>query len=62
MLLYTYKEETGGGGAILPTLSLLSFMLIVPNEIHLHNGTTKKRLSVLILLMQLDYCLCAYNN
>lgn len=37
-------------------------MLIVPSDTHLHNGTAKKRLSRLILLMQLDYCLCACDN
>lgn len=46
----------------LPTLSQPCCMLIVPSDIHLHNGTAKKRLPTLILLMQLDYCLCAYNN
>lgn len=34
-------------------------MLIVPSYIHLHNGAAKKGL--LILLMQLDYCLSAFG-
>lgn len=47
---------------ILPTLPLSCCMLIVPSDIHLHNGAAKKRLPRLILLMQLDYCLCACDN